>query len=506
MLARSASRPLAPVLQARRAAVDGTAMAALLLCSALFLFVDRAVLPIELWDESRNIVNALEMRASGWGLVTTYRGLPDLWNTKPPLAIWLMWVSTRLFGVSEWALRLPSMVAALATVLVVMLFVRRTTGSLGTALLAAAFLVLSPAMFGEHGARTADYDTVLLFFTTAYLCLGFHAIHHRPARGSTLALIAAAATGALLTKGVAGAVPAAGGVVYLVGMGRFGRVLREPRWAAAVLSVAGAAAIFLTLREAAGPGYIAAMWDNDVAGRFSRALVTPQPWSFYLGRLAAGWFSATMLVVLAPVVAGALPRRARPVLWYSLALAGTAVLVASVAASKLHHYILPIVPFLAIAAALSARGLIACAARAFAREPRRAPLLGVAALLPLVLAGTNAVENGIVRRYLVEAEGEGARSGGYGRLFERLSREHGLPVTVVDPGFANGGLADDAPVLRAYRLIWAARGLTVARATDWVAAERIRGLVASCDAGIAAHLAAEADDFGAVPGCVAIRR
>ena len=102
----------------------------------------------------------------GFGLVTTYGGAPDLWNTKPPLLIWLMTASLAVFGPSEWALRLPSMVAALGTVAILFWFVRRTTGSVATAALAAALLVLSPATFGEHSARTADYDAVLLFFVT----------------------------------------------------------------------------------------------------------------------------------------------------------------------------------------------------------------------------------------------------------------------------------------------------------------------------------------------------
>src|SRR5689334_10249299 len=89
--------------------------AAILILSAAFLFIDRSVMPIQLWDESRNIVNALEMRESGSWLVTTYGGAPDLWNTKPPLLIWLMAASVGVFGLSEWALRLPSMIAALGT-------------------------------------------------------------------------------------------------------------------------------------------------------------------------------------------------------------------------------------------------------------------------------------------------------------------------------------------------------------------------------------------------------
>ena len=34
-------------------------------------------MPIQLWDESRNVVNALEMQRSGLALVTTYDGAPD---------------------------------------------------------------------------------------------------------------------------------------------------------------------------------------------------------------------------------------------------------------------------------------------------------------------------------------------------------------------------------------------------------------------------------------------
>ena len=109
----------------------------LLLLSAAFLFVDRAAMPIQLWDESRNIVNALEMHARGFSLVTTYADTQDLWNTKPPLLICLMAGSVSVFGPSVWALRLPSMIATLGTIALLFWFVRRATGSRLTAALAA---------------------------------------------------------------------------------------------------------------------------------------------------------------------------------------------------------------------------------------------------------------------------------------------------------------------------------------------------------------------------------
>jgi 4-amino-4-deoxy-L-arabinose transferase-like glycosyltransferase len=85
--------------------------------------------------------------------------------------------SIALFGPVEWAIRLPSALAALGTLLCTTLFVRRLTHSLPTAIAAGTLLLLSPGFFGEHGARTGDFDAPLLFFVTAGLQLVFFSIH-----------------------------------------------------------------------------------------------------------------------------------------------------------------------------------------------------------------------------------------------------------------------------------------------------------------------------------------
>ena len=46
-------------------------------------------LPIRIWDESRLATNAYEMLKNGNFIVTYFDGKPDMWNTKPPLLIWL---------------------------------------------------------------------------------------------------------------------------------------------------------------------------------------------------------------------------------------------------------------------------------------------------------------------------------------------------------------------------------------------------------------------------------
>src|ERR1700722_19532584 len=114
-----------PELSSRVASLCGVAVLAGL---GLFLACDIAGRPIALWDESRLAVNALEMSQRGFGLVTTYGFQPDLWNTKPPLLIWLEAGSMHLFGASEWALRLPSLLAGLATLVLVLRFSLRLGG------------------------------------------------------------------------------------------------------------------------------------------------------------------------------------------------------------------------------------------------------------------------------------------------------------------------------------------------------------------------------------------
>ena len=74
------------------------------------LFYRLGALPTEVWDESRLAENALEMAKTGLSLISTYNGIPDHWNTKPPLLIWLTSISIRVLGPNEWGVRLPSAV------------------------------------------------------------------------------------------------------------------------------------------------------------------------------------------------------------------------------------------------------------------------------------------------------------------------------------------------------------------------------------------------------------
>jgi 4-amino-4-deoxy-L-arabinose transferase-like glycosyltransferase len=143
------------------------------LFSILFLTVSLGSAPIQLWDESRLAVNAMEMHLRGLSLVTTYDFSPDQWNTKPPLLIWLMNLTMSAIGPSKFALRLPSAIAAAGTVCITVYFCWRVTQSVVWSLSAGALLLSAKLFMGKHAAATADYDALLTFFTTGYLAILF---------------------------------------------------------------------------------------------------------------------------------------------------------------------------------------------------------------------------------------------------------------------------------------------------------------------------------------------
>lgn len=477
-----------------------------LVASAIFLLADARTAPIILWDESRNVVNALEMRRAGLGLVTTYGGAPDLWNTKPPLLIWLMAVSTMLFGPSEWALRLPSALAALGTLFLVMTFVRRATGSVATAVFAAGALLLSPGFFGEHGARTADYDSLLLFFVTAYLFLLFSVVHRARPAASTMVAAGLLIAGAVLTKSIAGLIPGAGVAVYLIATARLPRLWRSARYARMLVAALAPVLLFFLAREAVGPGYLAAAWRNDVVGRFSESLIGAQspPW-FYAEILYAGWFLAGALLLLLPIVFADVKGKARAALTYSLCIAGVSLVALSFASTKLLHYALPIFPLLAVAAAIIARAMAGKIAGAWARGSRPSAASGLLVLLCALLTA-NFAATAVHWRYRGFPERQFYTQAMYGSLFASLQRQGAHRIHVIDPGFVLEGVPHYAPLLRGYQLMWRDRGLDVRHHVDAGSVEGQRGVVASCDPLSADALRRRGPVMAEVEGCVAIRR
>lgn len=112
----------------------------LLLCMLLPL-LDAIVFGLTNEDEGNYSAVAREMVRKGQYLVPHLQG--QIWFNKPPLLYWLMTFFIRLFGPTELAVRLPSIIAFWATMLMVIVWTNRRFGkSIGT--YAALIFALSP--------------------------------------------------------------------------------------------------------------------------------------------------------------------------------------------------------------------------------------------------------------------------------------------------------------------------------------------------------------------------
>src|SRR5213594_2288053 len=122
-------------------------------------------------DEGRNAEKAREiLLLDGW--VTPYQNfLPTL--DKPIPYYWLVAFSFKLFGLSEWSARLPSILAALGCVFLIYRFARRYWG-LWEALWSCLVWVTSLEVF--IFARLVIFDMSLTFFISWALFSFYEAV------------------------------------------------------------------------------------------------------------------------------------------------------------------------------------------------------------------------------------------------------------------------------------------------------------------------------------------
>ena len=327
-----------------------TVLALLLIGSPLAF--ELGALPIQSWDEARQAVNSLEMlRSGGQWLITTFDHQPDLWNTKPPLLIWLQAISIGMLGPTEVAVRLPSLLASLGVVGLLYVAGRRV-GRPGIGLLAGALLVTMPGYRGPHLARSGDYDALLCFWVLGQLLATF--AYAETGRRRYVFLAAGAVGGAVLTKSVAGLLGVPSLALYLLLEKKLLATLRRPDfWAVVAVGLAGPGCYYL-LREWALPGYLAAVWENELGGRYAHDLsYGPHPLLFHVNNLVQYqcryWLPLLPLLGFLVVAPASASRRLGVLL--SLFLAEwLAVITFSV--TKFEWYTGPMLPALALLLAL----------------------------------------------------------------------------------------------------------------------------------------------------------
>ena len=304
-------------------------------------------------DEGRNAEKAREILVlNDW--VTPHENFHPVFD-KPVFFYWLVAIAYKIFGVSEWAARLPSVLAALGCLALVYRFAAlrwdRSTGFWSVLILLTSieFFALS---------RVVIFDMSLTFFLTLSLCAFYEASHAeslkwRRVYSLVLYLALAAAT---LIKGLIG--------VVVPGMVIFFYILLTHNWAVLrrIYLVPGAL-IFLAmampwylLAETRNPGYLYYYFWQEHFERFAtNEFARGEPWYYFVGIGFVGFLPWTLLLPIAGKVAwqATWKKNFDDKTLYLVLWAVVPFLFFSISKSKLPHYILPIFPALAMITALA---------------------------------------------------------------------------------------------------------------------------------------------------------
>jgi 4-amino-4-deoxy-L-arabinose transferase-like glycosyltransferase len=329
---RGTRQPFSPARQALVLTVLGAAL----------FFVGLGSLPLVEPDEGRNSEVGREMLASGDWTTPHYDTLPYL--DKPAVFFWLEAASFRIAGVSEWAARFPSALAALGTLLLTWFLAGRMFA--GAAALRAG-IVFATCPLVIILARLAIFDmTLVLFITVALVCYWMARSPRREKRLMWEAGFFAGMGLASITKGPVGFIlPLLTVVAFEVARGRPGE-LKRIGW------LSGLAVFFLialpwfiavSLRNPGFPRY--AFWEESLVRFTAGGVRRGGSLFYYIPVYFGGLLPWSLFLLLAAVNRVSRWKELRderqaPVL-YLLVWSAVVLVFFSISHSKLPAYILP---------------------------------------------------------------------------------------------------------------------------------------------------------------------
>jgi 4-amino-4-deoxy-L-arabinose transferase-like glycosyltransferase len=295
-------------------------------------------------DEGRNAEKAREiLLLRDW--VTPHENfLPVL--DKPIPFYWLVAFSFKLFGVSEWAARLPSVLAALGCLFLVYRFARRHWG-VWEALWSCLVLVTSFQFFVF--ARLVIFDMSLTFFISWALFSFYKAIRSdatESRRLHALLMYAALGAGTLIKGPIALVIPGMVIFFYLF-LTRRWFLLKQIHLLLGALVYLAIVTPWYFAVEMKNPGYLRYfLWEEHVLRYLTPHFGRTKNWYYFFMVVGVGFLPWTFLL---PLTVRDLWRRAFHgenlllVLWAILPF-----VFFSASNAKLPQYILPIYPALAL--------------------------------------------------------------------------------------------------------------------------------------------------------------
>lgn len=295
-------------------------------------------------DEGRNSEKAREILVLNDWVTPHQNFLPTL--DKPMFFYWLVALSFKLFGLSEWSARLPSALAALGCLVMVYRFARQQWG-LWEALWSC--LILASCMQFMIFSRLVIFDMTLTFFISWALCAFFRIAESPPSaskRSDIWSFYISMALGTLVKGPIALIAPGMVVVVFLA-INRRWALLKGINLPLGILLYLAIVGPWYVAAEIRNPGYLRYFfWDEHFMRYLTPRFGRSKSWYYFFMVIGVGFLPWTLN--LAAAIRRTWQEKAEPatlflLLWVVLPLA-----FFSLSNSKLPHYILPIYPALAL--------------------------------------------------------------------------------------------------------------------------------------------------------------
>lgn len=245
-------------------------------------------------DEPRYAQVAHEMLARQDWITPTLGGKP--WLEKPPLYYWQAMLAYRIFGVSDWAARLPSAVDATLMVVAIYFFLRRFRP--GFQLDGALMTASAAGVIGFARAASMDMPLAAAFTMALLTWYAWHESAHRAYLGLFYLFLGLGA----LAKGPVAPVLAAGVIViFAIAKGEY-RLIGRTLWIPGIAIFCGIALPWYVAVQARNPEFFRVFILEHNLARFGSDIYHHKaPFWYYIPVVLLGLVPWTVLTLAALV-------------------------------------------------------------------------------------------------------------------------------------------------------------------------------------------------------------
>ncbi len=237
------------------------------------IFTHLADHSIRLWDESINVLHAINMSLNHNFLMRMRDGVPDMWETKPPFLIWCMVLSIKLFGYNELAYRFPTAFAGVGIMAAMFYFFKKLKFNAAylTAFFVGLILVSSVGFYKEHVVRTADHEAMYMLLALLGLFHIFCAVEKNETITKSIYLSAIFFSFSVLTKSVAPLMFLPGIFIFFLVEKKMLLLLRNKHFYLSLILFLIPIVSYYLLRENYNHGYIQQAFNNEWLPRYLNA-------------------------------------------------------------------------------------------------------------------------------------------------------------------------------------------------------------------------------------------